>query len=165
MKPHSFIQYFATICKAHSFITLYASEVSCNIKTVDIVFTMCHRWVDENSSCFYRSNFYYTVYQWFPNCEPRLPGEPQTITLFHNFIADADILQSIGSPLSRRPRKFRLSRALAEKNIRLSRRENSGLNANKSITKVFSILKLIVNRNGLLYHPSSALLCFLCVYV
>src|SRR6218665_1229347 len=42
-----------------------------------------------------------------------------------------------------RPRKFRLSRKLAEKNIRLSRRENSGLNTKKSITRVFSILKLI----------------------
>src|SRR6218665_1305125 len=39
-----------------------------------------------------------------------------------------------------RPRKFRLSRELAEKNIRLSRRENFGLNIKKSITKVFSIL-------------------------
>ena len=42
-----------------------------------------------------------------------------------------------------RPRKFRLRRKLAEKNIRLSRRENSGLNTKKSITRVFSILKLI----------------------
>src|SRR6218665_533126 len=64
-----------------------------------------------------------------------------------------------------RPRKFRLSRELAEKNNRLSRRENSGLSAKKSITKVFIILKLIVNRHDRLYHPSSALLCFLCVYV
>src|SRR6218665_2341223 len=69
-------------------------------------------------------------------------------------------------PVSR-PRKFRLSRKLAEKNIRLSRRENSGLNTKKSIrpTKVFSILKLSANRHGLLYHLSSALLCFFCVYV
>src|SRR6218665_214303 len=56
-----------------------------------------------------------------------------------------------GSPLSRRfsrppaaicakpasrPRKFRLSRALAEKNIRLSRRENCGLNTKKPITNL-----------------------------
>src|SRR6218665_3490709 len=41
------------------------------------------------------------------------------------------------------PRKFRLSRKLAEKNIRLSRRENCGLNTKKSMTKVFRILKLI----------------------
>src|SRR6218665_3748527 len=65
-------------------------------------------------------------------------------------------------PASRR-RKFRLSRELAEKNIRLSRRENPGLNAKTSITKVFNILKLIVNRYGLLYHPS-ALLCFVFMY-
>src|SRR6218665_3626516 len=25
-----------------------------------------------------------TLFQWFPNCE--LPGEPRTITIFHNFI-------------------------------------------------------------------------------
>src|SRR6218665_3957099 len=47
------------------------------------------------------------IVQWFPNCEPRLPGsgflleEPRTITIFHNFFnilfqfADVDILQSI----------------------------------------------------------------------
>src|SRR6218665_377523 len=42
-----------------------------------------------------------TLFQWFPNCE--LPGEPRTITIFHNFIffiilvqfVDVDILQSI----------------------------------------------------------------------
>src|SRR6218665_3968107 len=36
-----------------------------------------------------------------------------------------------------RPRKLRLSRELAEKNIRLSRRENSGLNTKKYITTLF----------------------------
>src|SRR6218665_918035 len=64
-----------------------------------------------------------------------------------------------------RPQKFRLSREQAEKNIRLSRRENCGSNTKKFITKVFSILKLIANRHGLLCYPSSALLRFLCVYV
>src|SRR6218665_3368913 len=41
-----------------------------------------------------------------------------------------------------RPRKLRLSREPAEKNIRLSRRENYGLDTEKSITKVYRILKL-----------------------
>src|SRR6218665_1633430 len=94
-------------------------------------------------------------------------------------------IKFIASPLSRRlsrpaaaicakpasrPRKFRLSRELAEKNIRLSRRENSGLNAKKSITKVFGILKLIVNRHGLRALPSlvgavmfSLCLCIKCI--
>src|SRR6218665_3786055 len=36
-----------------------------------------------------------------------------------------------------RPRKLRLSRELAEKNIRLSRRENCGLNTKKFITNLF----------------------------
>src|SRR6218665_1060331 len=66
-----------------------------------------------------------------------------------------------------RPQKLRLSRKLAKKNIRLSRREYCGLNTKTSIrpTKVFSILKLCDNRQALLRHPLSALLCFLCAYV
>src|SRR6218665_427910 len=62
------------------------------------------------------------------------------------------------------PQKFRLSRELAEKNIRLSRRENCGLNTKQFITKVVSILKLIAYCHDLLCHPSSVLLCCLCVY-
>ena len=75
-------------------------------------------------------------------------------------------LAAICAKPTSRPRKFRLSRELAKKNIRLSRRENCSVNAKKFIIKVFSNLKLIANNSlGLLCHPSSALLRFLCVYV
>src|SRR6218665_2056893 len=61
-----------------------------------------------------------------------------------------------------RPRKLQLSRELAEKNIRLSRRETCGLNTEKSIANLFS--PVISQSQRLLRHPSSALSCFLCVY-
>ena len=56
-----------------------------------------------------------------------------------------------------RPRKLRRSRELAEKNIRLSRRENCGLNTKQ--INYYSFQHPQVNRHGLLRHPSSELLC------
>src|SRR6218665_2920867 len=50
-------------------------------------------------------------------------------------------------PVSR-PRKLRLSRELAEKNIRLNRRENCGLNTKNPLLIFF--LKLFSNRHSLL---------------
>jgi len=74
-----------------------------------------------------------------------LECQPICIALLLLFIC-IGLCITVCSPLSRRlswppaaicakpasrPQKFRLSRELAEKNIRLSRRENSGLNAKK----------------------------------
>src|SRR6218665_1878116 len=61
-----------------------------------------------------------------------------------------------------RPRKL-LSREPAEKNIRLSRRENCGLDTEKSITKVFRILKLFAT--ACFSIPRRRCYGFLCVYV
>src|SRR6218665_1799411 len=88
-----------------------------------------------------------------------IAGRTQLFTILHIILHGIRAFgDGPGSPLSRRlsrpaaaicakpasrPRKLRLSRELAEKNTRLSRRENCGLNTKKSITKVFSILKLI----------------------